>query len=265
MKKVAKWSILMLAVVMISVCSSCGGSDDGQDTQKVDGVNVITGKKLVYLNIEVVKLENNYNGLSSGNYNLKMEYDSKGRLSKVLQIKHFGDGIQNDKISEVAVIDYDLCEISLFYSGRYRFMLNNKGYVSQIGNSTCVYDDAGYLVGTENSRQIVSLTYENEDVARSVVNNIAYNKMRMCHFYYGDNSNTGELYFQMETEDNHIDSHKYAEAVVSLIAYLSGLFGKTSKHCTYLTKTDETIAYFNKYVENGYNRNISLKCTFVYE
>ena len=111
-------NIIATILLLMSLCFvSCGGDDDGSNSKVVDGVNVNTGRKLVQLYIDDV-------------YKLRIDYDMKGRLSKVIQINsRYENGEQVDVATDILNVDYDFKLISYNYYNRkfdYMFSLNEK-------------------------------------------------------------------------------------------------------------------------------------------
>ena len=77
-------NIIAAILLLMSLCFvSCGGDDDSSNSKVVDGVNVNTGRKLVRLDIHE-PINNSYFGLEEYIYKLRIDYDSKGRLSRVI-------------------------------------------------------------------------------------------------------------------------------------------------------------------------------------
>lgn len=96
MKKLTFGSVLMLMVMAMSTMLACG--DDDSDSKKVDGVNVINGKKIVELSITNIQpYYTIYEVIwDTPIATYKIEYDSEGRLKKILNknidIKEGNDG-----------------------------------------------------------------------------------------------------------------------------------------------------------------------------
>lgn len=249
-------------VGLISFCfSSCGGDDEGnssvagddESSKVIDDVNMDKTKKLVELSFDE-------------STKLSISYDNIGRMSKVMLFSE----LYESKV--LLKIDYDLRVIEFndeyYYSdsdsfNKCMFSLNNKGYISQIGSCTCTYDSYGYLTGVENSKEIWTLSYQEGELVKSLVNNFT-DGPEIYLMFYGENKDSGELLFYMNTEKEKKYIHRSVQAVLCFIAYQAGLFGKITNHCTYLSKSNETAAVFER--NNNKNSNITtIKCKFKYE
>ena len=264
MKKIFYFLLTIALVSSVSfVLTSCGGDDDGTSSV-IDGVNVNNGKKLSRLDI-------NLNGVSSSviTEKLRIFYDSKGRLTNVIWTNGFK--YENGKYSEGEVdvmrIDYDLRVVNIndgYSSANYMFSLNDKGYISQIGNCSCSYDSYGYLTRVENVTEIWSLAYNEGELIKSLVSNLRNGNMQIYYMFYGDSSDSGELMFYMNSEKDKSYGRNPYQAVMSFIAYQSGLFGKITNHCTYLSRSNETSAVLQRNNEQNSNKTI-IRCNFTYE
>ena len=200
------------------------------------------------------------------NYKLRVLYDSKGRLSSVIWTN--GEKYENGKYIESEIelmkIDYDLRLVNIYPSLKYMFSLNDKGYISQIASGSCTYDSYGYLTGVESLREICTLAYSEGELIKSLVSNLQNGNMQLYYMFYGENSSTGELMFYMNSEKHKTYGKNPIQAVMCFIAYQSGLFGKITNHCRYLTKSNETSAVLERNNEQNSNKFV-VRCKFTYE
>ena len=269
MKKVFNFLLTIFLVSLVGYgFTSCGGDDDGDGSKVVDGVNVNNGKKLSKLSIQV---PSDY-GNDSYTYNLRINYDSKGRLSKVIWTN--GSKYENGKYIEGEVemlkIDYDFKVINFmpsetYYNKDYMFTLNEKGYISQLGDCSITYDSYGYLSKAENMKFIYSLAYEEGELIKSLANNLKKDNIEIYYMFYGEDKDKGDLLFYMNTtSSNRLGDRTDIQGVMLFIAYQAGLLGKMTNHCTYLQRANETTAILQKKSENS-NKNYNIRCSFVFE
>ena len=266
MKKVFYYLLTISLVSSVGFgITSCGGDDDG-NSSVIDGVNVNNGKKLTRLQILP---ESSSSSTTDYNYKLSILYDSKGRLSNVIWTN--GQKYENGKYTDVEIelmkIDYDLRFVYIFNvssSLKYMFSLNDKGYISQIGNCSCTYDSYGYLTGVENITEIWSLAYNEGELIKSLVSKLKNGNMLLYYMFYGENSSTGELMFYMNGEKYETYGRNPIQAVMCFIAYQSGLFGKITNHCRYLSKSNNTSAVLERNNEQNSNKFV-VRCKFTYE
>lgn len=262
----------MLMFFTMPLASSCGGDDDGggdggSKGHIVDGVNVNT-KKLK--EITVIDYKESSLQTKELNYHFIINYDSKGRLSTVTltDYTYYDVNSRTEKTGPVELlkIDYDLrvAQINEVYTQRSQmFTLNSKGYITQIGRCTCEYDNNGYLTGVESNYEIWSLVYNEGELIKSAVNKLAKGNIKLYYFFSGEDTSTGELYFRMTTPDNLVQNNNFTDAILSFIAYQSGLFGKISKYCTSLSKSNLSNAVFTKASENTSHQYV-VHCSFKY-
>ena len=278
MKKLKIWSMMMLIAMVLPLMVACGGDDNDASNQSniVDGFNINTGRKLLRLNIigsqDDITYYYNYGKLNKKDVQseFNIEYDSKGRLSKVIiTYPSYSEIVSNQ---EVLKIDYDLKVISVgsLYSNvmNFNFTLNKHGYISQFGNYSCTYDSYGYLTGVESIKDIWTLAYDEGELIKSAVNNLR--SIQLYYFFYGEDNNNGDLLFYMNNSSTEryrdLGRQQDLQAVLCYIAYQAGLFGKITTHCTYLTKSNAASAIFNKKLEvNNKNFETKLNCSFVFE
>jgi hypothetical protein len=279
MKKLRIFMMSMLVLIAQAVFIACGGdgTDDGGNSEINGGVNVNKGKKLVKLKLIV----DHYHDNTKYPWDIRISYDSQNRLSRIIAKNvtyKYIDWDTGELVEhavgdfDIAQIDYNLRTISLYpskdYCFQYQFMLNNKGYISQIGTCSCIYDSEGYLIGVDSPKEIWSLSYDNGDIIKSVVDNLSLDKTKIFFYYYGEDPDKGELVFTMRDPDlsgqafewTHED--KGLRSLLSFIAYQSGLFGKISKNCSALSKSKNQEALFKRV---GDNKTKEVHCSFEYE
>jgi len=271
----------MLIFAFISVLVACS-SDEGNELYKlVDGVNVTTGKKIVQLTINhKVPI---YDRDTIITYNVKINYDSKGRLSRIIWIN--GHKYENNKYLvnidfEVIKIDYDFKMISFNWGKEfnlkdpikkdYFFKLNKEGYISQIGDCSLTYDDYGYLIGVENTNYAWTLAYDKGEFIKSLVRILIDNKASFYYMFYGSDTNKGDLYFTLNTNStNKFPSVSSVKGVMCFIAYQAGLFGKITTHCQYLSNSNETTATLQRHSKDDKvyknEQTDEFVCSFVLE
>lgn len=273
MKKIRIWSMLILSLMMMPLTTACGGDDDGgsdgdgSNGNVVDGVNVNT-KKLK--EITIIDYKDGNSQTTTLNYHFNITYDPKGRLSTVTLSDYTyydnNSGVEKTTSVEMLKIDYDLhvAQINEVYrQASQMFTLNSKGYIAQIGKCTCSYDYDGYLTRVESNNEIWSLVYNDGDLLKSAVSKLAKGNIKMYYFFSGEDTNTGELYFRMNTPDNLVHNDNFTQSILSFIAYQSGLFGKISKFCTSLSKSNQSNAAFTKASESS-SHQIVIHCSFKY-
>lgn len=270
MKKLKFWGLILVSI-MCAGLSSCGGDDEGGGAPSiVDGINVNNGKKLVGLDVqEQIYDINNRSNL----YKLRASYDSKGRLSKIVWIN--GQKYENGKYIygevELVNIDYDLRLInfnSSYYNRKFMFSVNNQGYFSQIGDCSLNYDSFGYLVGTENHAEKWSLSYNEGEFIKSMVNVFDRGRIHIYYMFYGEDRDKGELLFTLNSE-----KYQYAyygskssisiQKAACFFAYHAGLFGKVTNRCTQLSKSNMTNAILERSGNNIYK--MITRCSFTFE
>ncbi len=272
-KRLSILNLMLGMLLCVAFLTACGGDDVDGSTQIVDGVNVNNGKKITNLTISQDYPEYN----AKVEYLFKIEYDSKGRLSRILcTAKEYNNGnvIGNNEDNYIPMIkiDYDFRMIQVYNLSNgnatgHSFTLNDQGYIAQIANVACRYNSDGYLTNVDNVNDMWNLAYDNNDIVKSL-STLTSGKTKLYIYSYGK-SNNGELIFNMTSEKkssiNSLYSNKWNQGVHSvgaLIAYQAGLFGKISKHCSYLSSSSETNAIFNRNNDSSSN-NLMLKCRFV--
>ncbi len=271
MKKTFRLVVLLPVVTLGIGLSACGDDDSNgsPNNNVVDGVSVVTGKK-----IKEIKILDYIRGKSTSvnniNTTFKIDYDSKGRLSKVIRSDvsiYSADGNIETRDFEYLSVDYDLrvAQIAEGYLS-YMFMLNNKGCISQIGNCSCNYDEFGYLSGAETGNEVLTLAYSDGELIKSSVNNMAKGNIQLYYIYTGEDSNSGELYFTMNAPNKRgysdVEGIGGIRSLLCFIAYQSGLFGKISKNCAVISNT--STATFAKVLDQS-EYNLTVHCSFKFE
>lgn len=264
MKKIIELFMILSVVTMLNFGLSSCGNDDGGSSSIVDGVNVKNGKKLVKLNIKPTS-----NRMDMSEYTLKIAYDAKNRLSKVTWTngRYYKNGDYVDGEVDLMKIDYDFKMVTISNgssSANYLFTLNDKGYISQISNCSCNYDSYGYLTGVENSSEIWSLAYNDGELIKSLVNKFRNNNIEIYYMFYGEDNNTGDLLFYLNTEKDKSYGRNSTLATMCFIAYQAGLFGKITNHCTYLSRSSSTSAILERTNEKN-NNTFRVYCSFAFE
>lgn len=253
---------------------ACGGDDGSSNSGSiVDGVNVLSGKKLVELKITVFD-ENS----PSYERSLRIKYDSKGRMIKVLGEAMEWDyqsqkPISTGKYNEIATIDYDIRIISSSYYNNgsfssYSFSLNEDGYISQIGRCHLYYDSNGYLKEVNDPWYASNLIYEESDLLKASLSPFSGGNLTLYYVTYGNTNNQGDLYIKIKRTDSLL-KYTWTEIstpqLLSLIAYQAGLFGKVTKSCLRLNDSKEASAIFD-YENSGHSSDsYYVKLTFKHE
>lgn len=292
LRSCSKLTIGLTFISLLGLCVySCGDDDSDSDGAIVDGTNIRKGKKLVRLETDKYLLFTSGGGIidTENDYKCKykIEYDTKGRLTNIwLTNIYYRNGyfdvnvVEIDTLLEVARIDYYFKYITVPFIDSYRhnrgygtekyyrinFDLNEKGYISQIANFTCRYNEEGYLTNVDEVKDLWTFTYSNNDVAKVLVERLAWDKITTYYFYYGGDSNAGQLVFNINTTDSHFLSYveNYLKTVVCLIAYEAGLFGKTTKHIQSLSSRNEMSAIIDGKGSDD-KENITINCSAFYE
>lgn len=264
--------VIMIIAISMPLVVACSSNDEKDASKIVEGINLTTGKKIVEIQV-ANQIE--YNRKLPEVY--KVEYDSKGRLSRVLYQEQDCDfdpytGKSSDyyytgELTEVAIVDYDLRFVKTvnYFTRTHGFVLNQDGYISLIGNISLNYDNNGYLVGTDEPDKIGSLAYEGNDLIKASISNITRDKMALFYVSYGNLDNQGDLYIRILASD---DKRKWDNEttlnrnnIIFLIAYQSGLFGKVVKSFINLTSKNEASSLF-EYDDDRcpYSGKITFKC-----
>lgn len=285
MRSIRIWRVIFMTMMTLAMIVACGGDGDDNENgsnQNVDGVNITTGKRLSEL-----RLEYDESGIIPLIY--KVEYDSKGRINKILfkKIEYNYDNetfYYTGDFSLIASIDYDLRVVNCYdpyrpdFSKIYGCVLNEDGYVSQIGTCTLNYDSNGYLVGVEQPKGIGTLTYTYNDLVKASVSNLVKGNITLFYVSYGNLEGQGDLFFNiLRTDDKKREDKGWGNIInvillrttnlgitdiAYLIAYQSGLFGKVAKTFISLKSKRESTSLLD-YKDNKYSYR--LKMTFVCE
>ena len=269
MKKMKFWTMMLLVALFTSQIMACG--DDSSDNDR-EQANLVDGVHVNKRRLHSVKIRD-----SKETKDFRVTYDIKGKLTKIEW--------QNQGNATCLIIDYDkhLIEYldrletkvtgydnntryvrtyvpkSMMYCG---FTLNERGFISQIGDYKCSYDNNGYLVGVNSTKDIWSLLYNDGDIIRSTIETLKTGNTDIYYIAYKEEPNSGLIYFSSK-EFTHKGDHKESQeklirAVITLIAYHSGLFGNISKHCTLLPSSSDLSAYID--IES----HIECICSFDY-
>lgn len=264
----------MLVAMVLPLMVACGGDDSdssngGSSSNMVDGVHV-NSKKL--LSLDFYKKDD-----SKNKYRFTMSYDSKGRLSKIDMTSYYeNNGESNSTDMKLLDIDYDL-NIIEYYNDRYTynpttgkydnknirvfFSLNNKGFISTLGNCELSYDNNGYLVGARTVKDMWTFAYTDGDVIKYMVETLKDGNIGIYYPHYGEKE--GTIYFSV----NHLNELKYRQSLYSnfrtaclLILYHAGLFGNICNRAN-LTGTNK-----NAVIEQISDvDNMIIQCSFVFD
>ncbi len=271
-KSVFKYLTFAFVCIVCLEFGSCGGDDpENGSSQNVDCVNVTTGKRLSELRLE-------YENMNKLPLIYKAEYDSKGRINKIL-FKEIDSKYDKEKkeyisyytgeFSLIALIDYDLRVVNCYnpydssFSKIFGCVLNEDGYVSQIGTCTLNYDSNGYLVGVEQPKGVGALSYTNNDLVKASVSDLIKGNITMYYVSYGNLENQGDLFINiLRTDDKKRTTNLGITDMAYLIAYQSGLFGKVAKTFISLNSKSESTSLLD-YKDDKYS--YSIKMTYVCE
>lgn len=259
----------MSMVLSLPIVFACGNDDDSGKI--VDGVYVAPGKKLVELQL---KGDNDPDPLI-----FKAEYDSKGRLTKMCYRKiepKYDSETQNyvyvyGEDVNMAIIDYDFRIVRVFgtfnpnYVRTYDFILNEEGYISQIGECVLNYDSNGYLTGVKELNTIGSFAYNSNELIKASISSLYKNEMSLYYISYGNEVNQGDIYINIQQTDDRKSRYLSPDLsdIAVFIAYQSGLFGKVGKTFIHLQSKSElsSLVGFN----NDYGFSVNGKMTFICE
>ena len=268
MKIIKIWRFIFIVVMSISMIGACGGDNEIESGNKIDGVNVIAGKKLLELRIES---DTFYNRLP---YCYIVEYDTKGRINRI-SYKLTNSKYDEEKgeyvneysgeLYEIAFIDYDLKVLKVLKSYTpisIGFDLNEKGYISRIGSCTMKYDEKGYLIGVDAPKGISSLVYDANDLIKASVADLNRGNIFLYYVTYDNINSQGDLIINIRNAEYGGSNFWDFSNVTCLIAYQSGLFGNVAKSFIHLNSKSNTSSII------GYKddkTNYSLKLSFKYE
>jgi len=226
-------SFLLYVLLALPLLVACGDSDDNGKTKIIDGTNVSQGKKLVELYL-------NPDNIYSSIRHYKVEYDSKGRLSKLLK----GNSV-------ILQMDYDFRVITIepesSYRRQYGFALNKDGYISLIGKATINYDENGYLTGIDDLKESSLYAYNDDnEFIKAAVSPISSGNMRLFFVTYGNQQNNGDIYVRVSRTYEAGKSVDISDhAVMYFVAYQAGLFGKVTNTVINLKSKNEVNALFD--------------------
>ena len=190
-----------------------------------------------------------------------MVYDSKGRINGILYI----DPSSGD-FREIISVDYDMRVVKYNYNysyishASYGFILNEDGYISQIGRCTLKYDSKGYLVDVDDPYWNSTLSYS--DNILNVVSSMKNGNISLYYVTFGNIDNQGDLYIGIQRENYKNGIYLSYDEIACTVAYLSGLFGKVVESVINYNNKDEATSLI-KYIDDKYS--YSLKLTFISE
>ncbi len=270
MKKLKFGSIMLLVMLIAPLMVACGG-DDSSDNAR-EQANLVDGVHVNKRRLHSVRIRD-----SKETKTFRVTYDIKGKLTKIewlnqengtcLNIDYDRQLIEYLDQLETKVTWYDnntryvrtYIPKTMMYCG---FTLNERGFISQIGNYECSYDNNGYLVGVNSTKDIWSLLYNDGDIIKSTIETLKTGNSDIYYVAYKEDPNSGMIYFSSKEfshkGDNKASQEKLIRAVVALIAYHSGLFGNISKHCTMIPSSSDMSAWFD------IDSHIECSCTFDY-
>ena len=202
------------------------------------------------------------------------DYDELGRLTKVFATEPFLRKGKTVNYKTIATIDYDLKIIETLkwfnpsYSNKnnntlqFDFKLNDKECFSRISDASFIYNSEGYLISAKRAPTWkFSLSYNDNNIVSSVlerlldiVNNYSCN--------YSNDVKSGELMMSVTypEENFNITPGK----IVCLIAYMSGMFGNTTRFFNQLSRYEENSAKI-KLLDDNSDYWMGLHFNFEYE
>lgn len=244
-------SFLLYVLLALPLLVACGDSDDNGKTKIIDGTNVSQGKKLVELYL-------NPDSIYSFIDHYKVEYDTKGRLSKLLKENYYRKGdffsweyYTKGEYSVILQMDYDFRVITTnpesSYRRQYGFALNKDGYISLIGKATINYDENGYLTGIDDLKESSLYAYNDDnEFIKAAVSPISSGNMRLFFVTYGNQQNNGDIYVRVSrTYESGKSVYISDHAVMYFVAYQAGLFGKVTNTVINLKSKNEAKALFD--------------------
>ena len=244
-------SLLLICffVFATSVLTSCGGDDEATIE---DGVHVTKGKKLVLVSV-----------FNPKSHQARVFYDNRDRIIKIEQDDDLT--IEVDYEKREFVVDY---YSKVYYDGfiaeerdrireeskmHYPFTTNSKGYISQIGSTSFIYDSDGFLQNIAKKSGLWDIMYQNDDIIMFTHSLLSSRNQSIYICNYDDN-NQYKLF--LETPNSKL--HGNGNWALGIVAYYSGLFGRTSTHFRYLTESELGKLYLET-TESKYNGMILLK------
>lgn len=272
MKKSKLLSMMMLVIIVLPIMIACSNDDSKGTSKKSGGVNVINGKKVVELSF-----------FPGNNRHLpdiyKIDYDSKGRLSKISYEKILKDEYNSEKKEWVAVdvknveyvkVDYDLKVVTILLNDNYpdypesfTFSLNDDGYISRIGQCIFSYDSFGYLKNVDELKSIGTLYYDsNYDFVKASVSKFVDSNMALYYVPYTSTAEEGIMHVHVKhSDDEYNRNHDIGKKdICFFIAYQAGLLGKVTQTVLYVKDRNEATAMFEY---NTDKKVISGRITFV--
>lgn len=300
----------LCAVALSLSLTACGGDDDGGNGGNNGGGSYNPSKKLTKLVIKDLKVADEYSeeiirseddkakyDVAFGDFVYEIEYDTQGRLNRVVAKTgkkgvHNPDGtitIEDVPINaDIATVDYDQSKITVPYVLRLdgtvsskkelRFALNDKGYITQLGDYSIVYDADGYVKEVKETNKMWNTIYKNQEFIGWIEQEL---KSLSSQTYYVDYSNGGgkeTTFIKIRDYPRHkynapndihergyLESHiyyymqKFLYVRAFLIAaYQYGWFGKTAKTYKSIAEIKDnpvnvvTYGYHEKYFGGRY-------------
>lgn len=225
-------------IMLLSICIAasifllnCGDNDDTK-SEVIDGVHVVKGRKLVYVSDSTEGLLTN------------IFYDNNNRINKIVTAG-WGNAIStldidyDDRAFRVRY-DYNFNGKTETYEMIYNFALNSQGYISQIGNTKYIYDSDGFLINIEKKKDIWTFMYQNDDLVQFKDCFKASKDSLLYMLTYENNTS----YYMVAPINKLKDKELWS---LGIVAYHSGLFGRTTKHFQYLRESDSGTANFKEF------------------
>ena len=269
----------MLVTMVMPLMVACGGDDDGSGSSNgggssnmVDGVHV-NPKKL--LSLDFYKKDDIKN-----KRHFTMSYDSKGRLSKIdMTLYYETNGETKSAQMKVLDIDYDFNFI-VYYdengftynskTGKYEykdarifFSLNDKGFISTLGNCELSYDNNGYLVGAKTVKEIWTIVYTGGDAIKYMVEKLRNANIGIYYPHFGEKE--GTMYFSVNHPDKFERSYiGYIDCRTAciLILYHAGLFGNIHKRANITGTNKDAII---EQISDVDDRSVIIQCSAVFD
>lgn len=279
-----------LLALMTFCFFSCGSDDESSSS---NGSSSKNRRKLSELSLKFDYPDDVKNSIPTVEHKYTIEYDAKGRLSRIERNNSSKSEDWSSEIISGIDIDYDFGLITISdkdlskYNGKVShetnenihisFDLNEKGYVSHLGDYTCHYDEDGYLTRVNQEGAIWSFAYSDGDLTKFMLKVLA-SEPKIYYIFYGDNFNSGTLQFNVKMPEElysyyswidiyrlKFDVFSRANFVVALIAYQAGLFGRTAKHTSYIyaPSTEKAIVSFKN--EKDPEHYITTECSFSFK